>query len=71
MCTGSFFKHVVNARHTVLDSTYNLFTATTISTGYTNGNLMMKFFTLVKKKGVETAILPLEVLKVRGHQTHY
>ncbi|PBK87489.1 hypothetical protein ARMGADRAFT_456785 [Armillaria gallica] len=38
-------------------------TTTTTSTGYTNGNLMTKIFTLVKKKGVETAALPLEVLK--------
>ncbi len=35
--------------------------------GYVNGDSMKKFFILVKKKGVETAILPLQVLKVRDH----
>ncbi|KAK0458493.1 uncharacterized protein EV420DRAFT_1642836 [Desarmillaria tabescens] len=54
-------------------STASLSTTTTISSAYTNGDLMAKIFTLVKKaakkpipfvkKGVETLTMPLECLK--------
>ncbi|KAK0429594.1 hypothetical protein EV421DRAFT_1745334 [Armillaria borealis] len=47
----------------VFDTYTSSSATTTISAGYTNGDWMTKFFILVKKKGVETAMVSLESVK--------